>query len=112
MKKNLENNEIYLEEKDKNINEINIIYQNYNSEKEIRIFGDKFLINNQDKCKIFYKNKEYALSTKFKVENINQLEIILKGMLNINNMENIFDRCANLISLPDIHLINCFNSPF
>ena len=56
-----------------NNNKIKIIYHNKKNEKEIRIFGDKFVENNKDKCKIIYNNKEYDLTTEFNVENINQL---------------------------------------
>ena len=87
-------------------NTILIIYKNDNNEKEIRLFGEKFILNNEDNCRILYKNKEYELSSKFNVENINQLEIQLNGFLNIINMEEMFKDCVNLISLPDIHLID------
>ena len=49
------------------------------------------------------------MKNKFEVKNINQLEIQLNGILNITNMEQIFCDCNNLISLPDIHLINTNN---
>ena len=58
---------------------------------------------------IYHNNKEYGLTDKFNVENKNQLEIQLNGILNITNMENMFYQCYNLISLPDIHLINTQN---
>ena len=67
----------------KDNNKIKIIYHNKDKEKEIKIFGDKFVENNKDKCKIFYNNKEYDLTAKFNVENINQLEIELYGIFNL-----------------------------
>ena len=91
-------------------NTMKIIYKidnQYNN--EIRIFGDLFVSNNKDNCKIFYNNQIYELVSKFKVQDINQLEIELNGILNITNMEQIFYGCSNLISLPDIHLIGTNN---
>ena len=70
----------------KNKNSIRIIYDNDKDEKEIKIFGVDFVNNNKDKCKILYNNKEYGLTDKFNVENKNQLEIQLNGILNITNM--------------------------
>ena len=61
-------------------NKIKIIYKNNNNEKEIKIFGEIFVDNNKDKCKIIHNNKEYDLNSKFNVENINQLEIELNGI--------------------------------
>ena len=90
----------------KDNNKIKIKYHNKDKEKEIKIFGDNFVKNNKDKCKIFYNNKEYDLTTKFNVENINQLEIELYGILKINNMSYMFAYCPNLISIPNIDLIN------
>ena len=90
----------------KNKNIIKIIYKNYKNEKEIIIFGDKFVSNNRENCKILYNNQIIDLLSKFKTKNFNQLEIELNGILNITNMEEIFHNCNNLISLPDIHLIN------
>ena len=45
-------------ENDENINEITIIYK-YNN--NVRIFGDKFVKENKDKCVIVYDGKEYDL---------------------------------------------------
>ena len=48
-----------------NINEINIIYNNIKQEKEIKIFGEKFVKANKTNCKIIYKDNEYELKDKF-----------------------------------------------
>ena len=89
----------------RNKNIIKIIYTNSNNENEIRIFGNKFVSNNKNNCKILYNNKILDLKTEFNVENINQLEIELNGILNITSMEYMFNDCKNLTFLPDIHLI-------
>ena len=44
--------------------------------KKIRIFGDNFVENNKNNCKILFNNKEYELMTHFDIHNIKgKLEI-------------------------------------
>ena len=69
--------------------------------KKIRIFGQGFVKNNKDKCKIIYNNKEYELQEFFQIDKI--LEIKLKG--DIINMSCLFAECIYLKSLPDISKI-------
>ena len=45
-----------------NIKEFLIVYINENKEN-LRIFGDKFVEKNKDKCKIYYNYKERELVT-------------------------------------------------
>ena len=45
-----------------NVKEILISYIN-NNKKNVRIFGDKFVEKNKDKCKIYYNNKEREFFT-------------------------------------------------
>jgi len=45
-----------------NNSEIDIIYKKSgNNEDKLKIFGEEFVKNNKDKCKIIYNNKEYEL---------------------------------------------------
>ena len=64
--------------------EITMIY-NINNEDKVKIFGETFVNNNKDKCKIIYEHQEYNLTEKFNINNINKnkLEIKLKGINNI-----------------------------
>jgi len=100
-------------------NEINIIY-NINEEqrrnKEIKIFGAKFVENNKDKCKIIYQKKLYELVEKLKLnidnnknDNENLLHIKLIGVNKLTNMSNMFNNCSQLRILPDISKINTIN---
>ena len=78
-----------------------------NNEKDVRIFGEDFVYNNSDKCKIIYKNKEYQLKQFFKDidNNYNNKDIIsfqLDGINHITDMSWLFSECNSLISLPDI----------
>ena len=75
----------------------------------IRVFGDNFVKNNKELCKIIIGENEYKLSTYIE-SNINQLknemfEIKLKGINKIIDMSEMFYSCDNDISvscLPDI----------
>ena len=85
--------------------------------KKIRLFGDEFVENNRDNCKIIYDKEEYNLTTHFNVDN-NQIkddifEIRLKGIKNITNMSHMFagksDDFVPLSSLSDISEWNTLN---
>ena len=84
-------------------NEITMIY-NSKKEKKIKILNRKFVNNNKNICKIIYKNKEYELIEEIDIKNIqiDKLEIKLKGINNVTNMESIFNKCKLLEELPDI----------
>ena len=93
-------NDIHINPKDY----ITIIYKINKNDKEVQIFGDNFVKNNNDKCTIIYKNKEYELMSKFDITNINNnlLEIILKGFSNVTNMSYMFSKCNCLLYIPNI----------
>ncbi len=91
-------------------NEITIIYDiRINKEKqnkEIKLFGSKFVENNKDKCTIIFNNKEMELKESLNINNSeinnNQLKIILKGINKITDASCLFHCCTSLSSLPDI----------
>jgi len=72
-----------------------------------KCFGEIFVKNNKDKCKIIYKEKEYELFSYFQDvfrEAIGEeLTIKLKGISKITDCTNMFFGCTSLYSLPDIH---------
>ena len=91
------------------IDEINIKYKN-TKERNIRLFGDIFVENNKNICKIIVNGVEHELCSHFNLENFNdEFEIKLKGIKNVKNMSYMFNECNNLISLPNIHKWNTFN---
>ena len=102
------------------VDEITIQYKikNIKNTKSIRIFGNEFVKNNKDKCKIIINGKEIELCTHINI-NINQLnsnkiyEIKLNGINNITNMSRMFisefDDEIQLLSLPDISNLNTEN---
>ena len=85
------------------INEISLKF-NINKNNKVKIFGQKFVDNNKDKCKIIFENKEYGLQTEFDIKDINKdiLEIKLKGIGEIENISWMFSHCNSLSSLSDI----------
>ena len=84
------------------IKEITIIYNTLN-QNEIQIFGDGFVSNNKNKCKIIIDNQKRDLCSKLKItNNKSRIEIKLEGINNITTASSMFDGCKSLISLPDI----------
>ena len=95
----------------KDISEINIIYDINKKSKAtciesdkdaINIFGDEFVKNNKNICKMIIDNEEYEIKEKHYYYNKNNLNIKLKGINNITNMSHMFYGCSSLLSLPDI----------
>ena len=87
-----------------NIDEINIIYKV--NDNKIKLFGYDFVKNNKNNCKLIIDGKEEELKEFYNLwlssANRNTLEIKLKNITKITNMNNIFNECISLLSLPDI----------
>ena len=71
-------------------------------ENKLRIFGNIFVKNNKDKCKIKYNNEEHELKEFFEVSdsNYNKKDIIsftLIGINNITDMSHMFEGCDSLV---------------
>ena len=79
-----------------------------NKSKEIRLFGDKFVEDNKKNCKIIFDKKEEDLVSWKEIDDTKNefLEITIKGLKNITNINNIFNGCSTLVSLPDIKNMN------
>ena len=73
-----------------------IKYKIENKDK-IKIFGNNFVKNNKDKCKIIYENQEYELIDEFNIVNNNEdiLKIKLKGINKVTNLSSMFDGCSS-----------------
>jgi len=77
-----------------------IIYKISKDEEKIKIFGNKFVKNNKNKCKIIHEKKEYNLEEYFDIDkenNNNTLEIELKINDDIIDMSYMFESCTSLI---------------
>ena len=104
--------EIYNKMTINNNNEITLIYKINEIEDIIKLFDSQFVNNNKNNCKIIYENKEYELQEKFKFNNHHDketIEIKLKGIKNITNLNNIFFGCNSLLSSPDIYKLGFSN---
>ena len=96
------------------LSEINIIYDINNksnfieNEDAINIFGQKFVENNKNVCKMIIENKEYNITKKFYFKNFsnNILNIKLKGIDNITNMSYMFSDCNMLFEIEGLSSIN------
>ena len=98
-----------------NIDEITIGYKidNIEHSKNIRIFGDNFVKNNKNICKIIINENEFELIENVNID-INQLknnifEIKLKGLKSVTNLSYLFCSCELLSYLPDISKLNTQN---
>ena len=72
--------------------------------RRFRIFGDEFVKNNKDNCKIIFNEKEQDLNAFFDLKDIKIkdqiLEIKLKEINNLKNLSHMFNECSSLIELP------------
>ena len=102
----------------KNESEIKIIYDINKKDiwyekngQNINIFGEEFVENNKNICKMIIDDKEYEISEKYNIGNFNNdiLEIKLKGIENVTNINGMFNGCSSLSSLPDISKWNTNN---
>ena len=88
-------------------NELNIIYILGDFDSEVKLFGENFVKNNNDKCILIIDGKERKLMEtieKSEIKNIkkNILKIKLRETKTITDMSYMFQKCSNLIDLPDI----------
>ena len=89
-----------------------MIYEINENSQLIRIFGDKFVENNKNICKLLINKKIENLKTYINREEINNkdiFEIKLRGIKNVTNMSYMFYNCSSLKELPDISKWNTNN---
>ena len=80
----------------------------------IKIFGENFVENNKQKCKIICEGKIYELTDYFDSNaldnrNSNILEIKLNGIDKITDASHMFSKCTSLISISGISHWNTIN---
>ena len=91
-----------------NFDEITLTYKIANGYLVGNLFGDDFVKNNKDKCKIIFNGKEYDLDNSFNFDINNYIfnndifEIKLKGITKITNMKSMFEGASSLLNIPDI----------
>ena len=91
---------------DKGKNNVTIKYKKFNVPGltgTMRIFGDKFMEENYDKCYLILNNKEMRLCTRISYSKKNEeddlLEIKLIETKKITSMNSMFRGCKTLVSL-------------
>ena len=91
------------------INEIEIAYKN-NKNKEIQLFGEEFIINNKDKCKLKFKDNYFYLQKKYDKSLLKIDEDIFKVKLEmaeeITDLSCMFKNCTSLLELTDTNKLN------
>ena len=99
---------IYKNKKIDNINEKiknNIKNQLGEEMSKNKLFGERFVRNNKNNCKIVINGKEKELVSFYDIERLEQneiLEIKLKGINNVKDMSYMICGCLSLLYLPDI----------
>ena len=90
------------------INELTIYYKVNKNEDTIKIFNSLFVKDNKKNCKIQFEDKELDLQEKLNIRNYNKdiLEIKLKGISNLKELNFMFAECSSLISVPDLSKMN------
>ena len=97
-------------------NEMTIIYEVEDYNKTIRIFGENFVKNNKNNCKLIINGKEQEIAEYLTIDdNIKKiiiekfLIIRLKEIKTITDMSCLFSFCFSLKSLPNISKWNTEN---
>ena len=87
---------------------LTIIYKpSKDNDNKVRIFGESFVYNNKDKCKIIFQDKQYEIKNFFeeidsKYNNKDEIRFILNLNNNINDLSCMFDECNTLSSISEI----------
>ena len=101
------------------LNEFLIKYLPNNS-KKIRLFGTKFVTNNQNKCKIIFNNQINDMYDIYMINNdlqkyikskngILEIKLRINKNENLTNMSHMFKDCTDLLFLPNISELNTFH---
>ena len=78
-------------------------YKVEDNKKYIKLFGNNFVYENKDKCKIEVNDKQKQINQFYRIEdNLKELEIKIIGNNNITNMSYMFEECDTLLELSDI----------
>ena len=83
---------------------------------QIRLFGDYFINNNKDNCKIIINGKENELISLYSPNKLEikdkTLEIILIGINNITDASYMFESCSSIISISEWDTSNIINMSY
>jgi len=110
---NNQKNELINEDIDELIIQYKIVnLENDKYSKDIKLFGNKFVENNKDKCKLIIKGNEFELSSHFNInkkllEN-NIFEVKLKGIKQITDISHMFEGDSSDPFDPDLTRLAAF----
>ena len=80
---------------------------------KIKIFGDRFVENNKDKCELDVFGERYELNSHFNESDIklkkNTFKIKLIGINKITNLSGMFEGCTSLVSVTGFSEFNLTN---
>ena len=87
------------------LNQMTIIYRVDEYKDNIKLFGDKFVLNNKDHCYLLIEGQKYELTEFYELNNKQKqnktFEIKLIETKPITNMFRFFYNCFDLIYAPD-----------
>ena len=97
-----------------------LIHYYPNKTKKLKLFGQKFIINNRFKCKLEINNISYDLFDSLQISKelekqitsnngIFSIKLKLNKNENLTDMSHMFNGCSSLLFLPDISEINTFH---
>ena len=90
---------------------IDIFYQIKGNQEKLKLFGDEFVKNNINNCKIIIDGNEYKLCNYINIADFNYddskiFKIQLTGIKSITDMSYMFHKCDNLFSVSYLLQIN------
>ena len=88
-------------------NEVTMVYSITKHQTDLKIFGEEFVKNNSDKCRMIVNGNEEELKSfipckPFQEQSKDKIKIKLLGINKIVDMSFIFHECKNLISCNDL----------
>ena len=90
-----------LNDKEPNLNVLNLAYKINKNESVIRLFGDIFVENNKDNFKLFVNEKEVPFTDTIQKssieENTNILKVTLKELKPVSDYSYLFFKCDSLL---------------
>ena len=97
-----------------------LIHYYPNKTKKLKLFGQKFIINNRSKCKLEINNILYDLFDSLQISKelekqitsnngIFSIKLKLNKNENLTDMSHMFNGCSSLLFLPDISELNTFH---
>ena len=97
-----------------NNDEITIKYKINHDVDSMKIFGNEFVENNINNCKIVINGEEFNLKERYNISSNDkeELEIKLKGINNITNFNSMFYGSCSLINISEFTINNVIDMSY